>query len=93
MAPAGIGSMLLLPELLTKPTRDQAERELVALAALLARLDLRRVRSGYGVRGLRHEYRIFEIAEGLLRRGYSPADVTGILGGNFQRALTGIWNA
>jgi predicted nucleic acid-binding protein len=41
MAPAGVGSMLLLPELLTKPTRDQADSELVALAALLARLDLR----------------------------------------------------
>lgn len=39
--PTGIGSMLLLPELLTKPTRDQADGELVALAALLARLDLR----------------------------------------------------
>jgi predicted nucleic acid-binding protein len=41
VAPAGVGSMLLLPELLTKPTRDQAKSELVALAALLARLDLR----------------------------------------------------
>jgi predicted nucleic acid-binding protein len=39
--PAGVGSMLLLPELLTKPTRDHADRELVALTALLARLDLR----------------------------------------------------
>jgi predicted nucleic acid-binding protein len=38
---AGVGSMLLLPELLTKPTRDQADRELIALTALLARLDLR----------------------------------------------------
>jgi membrane dipeptidase len=53
----------------------------------------RRVRSGYGVRGLRHEYRVFEIAEGLLRRGYSSDDVAGILGGNFQRALTRIWTA
>jgi membrane dipeptidase len=52
----------------------------------------RRVRSGYGVRGLRHEYRAFELAEGLLRRGYSPAEVAGILGGNFQRALTEIWS-
>jgi predicted nucleic acid-binding protein len=41
--PAGVGSMLLLPELLTKPTRDQAEDELIALAALLARLELRPV--------------------------------------------------
>ena len=42
-APAGIGSVLLLPELLSKPTRDGARHELVALAALLARLDLRPV--------------------------------------------------
>jgi Predicted nucleic acid-binding protein, contains PIN domain len=41
--PAGVGSTLLLPELLTKPTRDDAEDELLALAALLARLDLRPV--------------------------------------------------
>ena len=40
-APAGIGSVLLLPDLLSKPTRDGAQHELVALAALLARLDLR----------------------------------------------------
>ncbi|MDQ1359074.1 MAG: hypothetical protein QOG44_3447 [Acidimicrobiaceae bacterium] len=40
-APAGVGSTLLLPELLTKPTRDQADAELIALTALLARLDLR----------------------------------------------------
>jgi predicted nucleic acid-binding protein len=43
VTPAGVGSMLLLPELLTKPTRDQADSELVALTALLARLDLRPV--------------------------------------------------
>jgi len=52
----------------------------------------RRVRSAYRVRGLRHQYRVFEIAEGLLRRGYSAGDVAGILGGNFQRALTRIWS-
>lgn len=38
---AGVGSMMLLPELLTKPMRDQADSELIALTALLARLDLR----------------------------------------------------
>jgi membrane dipeptidase len=53
----------------------------------------RRVRSGYRVRGLRHRYRVFEIAEGLLRRGYSATEVAAILGGNFQRALTRIWTA
>lgn len=40
---AGLGSVLLLPELLAKPTRDRADDELVALAALLGRLDLRPV--------------------------------------------------
>ena len=40
-APAGTGSTLLLPELLTKPLREGAQEELAALAAMLARLDLR----------------------------------------------------
>lgn len=38
---AGVGSLLLVPELLAKPMRDQAVAELAALAALLARLELR----------------------------------------------------
>jgi len=42
-AVAGIGSVLLLPEILTKPLRDGAETELEALTALLGRLDLRPV--------------------------------------------------
>ncbi|MGH3155112.1 MAG: type II toxin-antitoxin system VapC family toxin [Streptosporangiaceae bacterium] len=40
---AGTGSVLLLPEVLGKPLRDGAAGELRALAALLARLDLRPV--------------------------------------------------
>lgn len=40
---AGLGSVLLLPELLTKPMREAADVELAALAALLGRLDLRPV--------------------------------------------------
>ena len=42
-AVAGIGSVLLIPELLTKPMRDGAEAELEALSALLARVELRPV--------------------------------------------------
>lgn len=42
-ATAGIGSVLLLPELLTRPTRDGSDDELAALYGLLARLDLRPV--------------------------------------------------
>ncbi|MGI8826055.1 MAG: type II toxin-antitoxin system VapC family toxin [Chloroflexota bacterium] len=41
--PVGVGSLLLLPELLTKPIRDGADDEAAALAALIARLDLRSV--------------------------------------------------
>lgn len=36
----GVGSTLLLPELLTKPLRDGAHSELLELGALLGRLDL-----------------------------------------------------
>lgn len=38
---AGMGSVLLIPELLTKPLREGAEAELEALVVLLGRLDLR----------------------------------------------------
>jgi predicted nucleic acid-binding protein len=37
---AGIGSVLLLPELLTKPLRDDAQDELLALGLLLSRIAL-----------------------------------------------------
>lgn len=39
--PAGIGSLLLLPEVLGKPLRDGATDEVRVLTGLLARLDLR----------------------------------------------------
>lgn len=41
--PVGTGSVLLLPEVLSKPRREGATTELRALARLLARLDLRPV--------------------------------------------------
>ena len=39
--PAGVGSVLLLPEVLAKPMRDGATDEVEVLAGLLAKLDLR----------------------------------------------------
>lgn len=42
------------------------------------------------VQGLHHPGRVFDLAAGLLRRGYSEEAVGGILGGNFQRALDSI---
>ncbi len=41
--PAGIGSVLLLPEVLGKPLRDGTASEVRILASLLSRLDLRPV--------------------------------------------------
>jgi membrane dipeptidase len=41
---------------------------------------------------LNHPKRFYDIAEGLIRRGYSDNDIAGILGGNFQRVLTKIWS-
>ena len=39
----GVGSVLLIPELLTKPSRDGAEGELADLATILGHLELRAV--------------------------------------------------
>ncbi len=38
-----------------------------------------------------HPQRIYDITEGLIRRGYSDANITAILGGNFHRLLAGTW--
>lgn len=40
---------------------------------------------------LDHPLRIYDLTEGLIRRGYSNHDITLILGGNFRRALSEIW--
>ncbi len=42
-AVAGVGSVLLLPEVLAKPMPDGSAQEVAALAGLLGRLDLRSV--------------------------------------------------
>jgi membrane dipeptidase len=47
----------------------------------------------YVIRGLDPVARIFQIADGLLRRGFAPRDIELILGGNFRRALAEIWPA
>lgn len=43
--------------------------------------------------GLEYSRKIFELTEGLIRRKYSKADIQLILGGNFHRVLTSIWEA
>ncbi len=51
-----------------------------------------RTRPPYAIGGLDLSRRVFQLAEGLLERGYTPADVGLVLGGNFQRALADIWS-
>lgn len=43
--------------------------------------------------GLDQPHRIYELTEGLVKRGYSDANIRLILGGNFLRALSSIWQA
>jgi len=43
------------------------------------------------VEGLNHPKRMYDLAEGLIRRKYSDAAIQGILGGNFKRVLSQIW--
>ena len=44
------------------------------------------------IEGVNHPKRFYDIAQGLIGRGYSDNDIAGILGGNFQRVLTKIWS-
>jgi len=43
------------------------------------------------IEGIDHPKRMFDVTEALIRRGYSDADIEGILGGNFKRVLSEIW--
>jgi membrane dipeptidase len=40
---------------------------------------------------INHPRRMFDVTEGLIRRGYTDAEIHGILGGNFRRVLGKIW--
>jgi len=51
-----------------------------------------RFRTRIGIEGLDHPRRVYDIAEGLIRRGYSDADIRGILGFNFKRMLEQTWS-
>lgn len=50
------------------------------------------VRAAYDIGGLRQHRRVFDLAEGLLRRGFGEAEVELVLGGNFRRVLGEIWS-
>jgi membrane dipeptidase len=44
------------------------------------------------IEGVDHPKRMYDLTEGLIRRGYSDDNIRGILGGNFQRVLSEIWS-
>lgn len=62
----------------------------------------RRLRAGYkgsygfrdkiDIEGVDHPRRMFDLTEGLIRRGYTNDHLAGILGGNFRRVLASIWD-
>ena len=43
------------------------------------------------IEGVDHPKRMFDLTEGLIRRGYSNREIRGILGNNFKRVLSKIW--
>lgn len=45
------------------------------------------------IEGINHPQRMFDVAEGLIRRKYPDPEIEGILGGNFKRVLKVIWGA
>jgi membrane dipeptidase len=49
-------------------------------------------RRNYAIDGLCLPLRVFQLADGLLRRGYGEAEVELVLGRNFQRALADVWS-
>jgi Zn-dependent dipeptidase, microsomal dipeptidase homolog len=56
-------------------------------------------KASYGFRdkddtdGFNHYKRLFDLTDGLIRRGYSDADIESVLGGNFRRVLGKIWSS
>jgi membrane dipeptidase len=44
------------------------------------------------IEGVDHPKRVFDLTEGLIRRGYADADIRGVLGGNFRRVMAEIWS-
>ena len=42
------------------------------------------------IRGLDHPRRMFDLTEGLIRRGYSDQNIRLILGGNWRRVIGAI---
>ncbi len=55
--------------------------------------DVRRGAKKYDLDGIDYARKVFDLTEGLVRRNYSNENIELILGGNFQRVLSGIWTS
>ncbi|MCO6512007.1 MAG: membrane dipeptidase [Aridibacter famidurans] len=44
------------------------------------------------IEGLDHPKRMYDLTEGLIRRGFTDPEIEGVLGGNFKRVLSEIWS-
>ncbi len=49
------------------------------------------VREKIDIEGVDHPKRMYDLTEGLIRRGYSDSDIEGILGGHAKRVLEQVW--
>jgi microsomal dipeptidase-like Zn-dependent dipeptidase len=61
--------------------------EAAAVGAVAAPL----LSQGLYIEGLNHPKRMFDLAEGLIRRTYTDSAMELIPGGNFKRTVTAIW--
>ena len=43
------------------------------------------------IEGFDHPQKMYDLTEGLIRRGYTDGQIKGVLGGNFRRLLGQIW--
>jgi membrane dipeptidase len=68
---------------------DLPPKELASLRA--GYKDSYAFRDKIDIEGVDHPKRVFDLTEGLIRRGYSDADIRGVLGDNFRRVLKEIW--
>lgn len=52
-----------------------------------------RMRDSVWIEGINYPKKVFDLVEGFVRRRYSDQVIAGILGGNFRRALSVVWQA
>lgn len=73
-------------------TRRQSSKRLVGVAAATLSVSIID-KSSYAsdTDGVNHYKRVFDITNGLIRRGDFDADIEPILGGNFRRVPGRIW--